>query len=691
MPDFSLELLIPDTLPKERATSAFYWVSGNPCSFDTAYGPNLGQLGPVLPTNIDFVRIAVAIFSADRSAPRATKSENWSSRDIGVTVPVHEPERWEVVKADLEGIVGFLTGDTWRLTFVPTYGPEEPIADFEPAGITRVVLVSGGADSAIGALRSRQTIGPGGHTLVSHFGPTTIASIQKDVATRIGNLVPGVSQSHLQVRFNRRQRQTAGRQGEAPGPSFRNEYSSRSRSLLFLAFGLAIASRERVPLWIPENGFASINPPLGGERRGSLSTRTTHPIFLKELSRVLEAVGAQSAIENPFIKQTKGEMFATVAEEFGRDEASRFLSLTRSCGGTGQRTIGGVSSSSHCGVCFGCVVRRASFRASGVRDGTSYMDGSSGAKELKWLRDHSIESSVRSFVRRGVQPYDVAAMSLPEEYPLREALDLCQRGLRELGRSLFMRNLPSIDAHAHVDADIAPHEVRALGSLVLCMTRTLDEATIALARQDDVALWGVGCHPGLKGAQDAFDVARFERLIGETPLVGELGLDGKSRVPIKQQMSVLSQAFDALHQTPRLTSLHSYAATGPLLSLLEPAPPPGVILHWWLGNAHDTSRAVELGCFFSVNAAMVRRGKMPVGVPLDRMLTETDHPSGDRGSKPHRPGNVAEVEQAIGLQHGLSPNEVRYQMWTNFRTLVRTVGCYNALPSGARTALVAIP
>ena len=56
-----------------------------------------------------------------------------------------------------------------------------------------------------------------------------------------------------------------------------------TRSFLFLAFGLAIASMEELPLWIPENGFASLNLPLTADQRGSLSTRTTHPLFLEQL------------------------------------------------------------------------------------------------------------------------------------------------------------------------------------------------------------------------------------------------------------------------------------------------------------------------------------------------------------------------------------------------------------------------
>ena len=252
-----------------------------------------------------------------------------------------------------------------------------------------------------------------------------------------------------------------------------------------------------------------------------------------------------------------------------------------------------------------------------------------------------------------------------------------------------MRSPPPIDAHAHIDADIDPLEIRKLGAFVIAVTRTLDEADIATLRTDNMAVWGVGCHPGLKKAQNAFDTNRFEELLTRTAVAGELGLDGKSRVSMDQQVATLEKALNVLRRKPRLASLHSNAATGQLLELLEACCPPGIVLHWWLGDARQTERAVELGCYFTVNASSVRRKDVLAAIPMDRVLTETDHPFGDRRSRPRRPGSVADVEQALGLQHGMSPSEVRRLMWSNLRLLIKTTGCSTMLPPETRVALAA--
>jgi 7-cyano-7-deazaguanine synthase in queuosine biosynthesis len=287
-----------------------------------------------------------------------------------------------------------------------------------------VVLVSGGADSAVGALVSRSQLGNDeGHLLLSHVGSKTLATFQDEVASTVERLLPGPSQEHLAIGLRRRAAQI-------DGTSFTSEASSRSRSLLFLSLGLAAESIHDVPLWIPENGFASLNPPLSPDRRGSLSTRTTHPRFLEDLSGILQRIGAQAEIHNPFADLTKGEMFITASELVGADEASAFLSATHSCAHSDQRFIGfGVDR--QCGVCFGCIVRRASFKAAGLNDATKYVSGGS-ARVDRWLAGKSVELAMRGFVQRGARGVDIAAMSLPASYSPKDALDLCQRGCAEL-------------------------------------------------------------------------------------------------------------------------------------------------------------------------------------------------------------------------------------------------------------------
>jgi len=424
--EYELKLTERAGASRDDPLRTFYWPHSGQSSFLAPFGPRLGAVGPVKLLNADLVRFALLVFAADRSTPRAIGKTNWSSRDFSITVPVSDQEAWDPVSDELAGLLGFLTGDTWRIQFRnarPNKEQIQPSIDLPKP--SRVVLMSGGADSALGVLESRrQLASTQSHVLVSHVGLTLLSPIQRKVAETAARLAPGPFQEINQIHLVRRRHQVE-------GSKFGKETSTRSRSLLFLALGLAHASMHEIPLWIPENGFASLNPPLAPNRRGSLSTKTTHPYFLQGLSEILDRIGAQSEIINPFANLTKGHMFRSAADQFGDDGVSEFLSATHSCGRTGQRAHG-ISPTTQCGVCFGCVVRKASFTAAGLRDSTEYADRAHSVNLASWLDKNSVVPDMRRFVRRGVSRQDLLSLGLPADYSLSDARDLCNQAVAEL-------------------------------------------------------------------------------------------------------------------------------------------------------------------------------------------------------------------------------------------------------------------
>jgi hypothetical protein len=431
MASYSMRFQVPASLGPARAKDFFFWVRDSTRdSFvstvqpqHAALGPRLGALGPVAPANIELTRLAVMVYAADRSTPRKVGAANWSSREMSLAVPVSDPHRWEPLTTQIQALLGFLSGDMWTLSFRKARAPKEAVRDNRFAGAKRVVLLSGGADSAGGALLSRHMLQDDQHVLVSHVGLTTLAPVQQDIEQRIGNLVNGPAQFHQQIHFSRHSAQP-------DGTVFPDETSTRTRSFLFLALGLAIASLEALPLWIPENGFASLNLPLTADQRGSLSTRTTHPLFLEGLAALATAAGAHAVIENPLAGMTKGEMFTRVAELVGRDAASDFLSATHSCGHTGHRALH-VTTLQHCGVCFGCLLRRASFLAANVNDQTDYLSARSTDRPDAYLKSKSMEPSLRAFLARGLRTADLASLTLPSTYSMAAARDICERAIAE--------------------------------------------------------------------------------------------------------------------------------------------------------------------------------------------------------------------------------------------------------------------
>lgn len=249
----------------------------------------------------------------------------------------------------------------------------------------------------------------------------------------------------------------------------------------------------------------------------------------------------------------------------------------------------------------------------------------------------------------------------------------------------------SLDTHAHIKPDIAPRELDVLAACVFAATRSLAEYDQVSGRTDPNIAWGVGCHPGLVGAIRGFEATRFRSCLETAAVVAEIGLDSTSRVPMADQVAVFESAVGILAEEPRIVSIHSYKATGVVVDVLERHRPPGVILHWWLGNEEETARAVEVGAFFSLNASQLRKWPLVARLPQDRVLLETDHPFGDRQTKPQRPGNLIDAEARLGRSLDLTAAATRRLVWQNLKALISRCPAVGALlPKEFQVQLLAL-
>lgn len=241
------------------------------------------------------------------------------------------------------------------------------------------------------------------------------------------------------------------------------------------------------------------------------------------------------------------------------------------------------------------------------------------------------------------------------------------------------------DAHAHIDQKHSPEDLESSGA-VLAMALSLDEAAQAVRRQDAAIAWGVGCHPRFPKAQNAFDITRFTELAARTAIVGEVGLDSGSRVPLERQLTVFRQILEVIARMPRLVSIHSYRATGLVLKELRQRPISIPVLHWWTGSADETSEAVELGCYFSIHSAVARYSMFRTRVPPDRILVESDHGYNDPPAA--IPCRIEWVEYLVAQQLKTDVMSVRRLAWSNLVRIIDQTGTLHLLPGHMANLLV---
>ena len=97
------------------------------------------------------------------------------------------------------------------------------------------------------------------------------------------------------------------------------------------------------------------------------------------------------------------------------------------------------------------------------------------------------------------------------------------------------------------------------------------------------------------------------------------------------------------------------------------------MLHWVSGSVSEARRAVDLGCFFSVNERMFSNPKGQAlirAIPENTLLTETDGPFVERDGKPVNPGDVGPVLETLGKVLSKTPEEVSRLVNGNLSRLV---------------------
>jgi TatD DNase family protein len=103
----------------------------------------------------------------------------------------------------------------------------------------------------------------------------------------------------------------------------------------------------------------------------------------------------------------------------------------------------------------------------------------------------------------------------------------------------------------------------------------------------------------------------------------------------------------------KILSIHSVRATREVLNCIElylAGSRSRAVLHWFTGSPADAKRAVDLGCYFSVNEQMLTNPssrRIVELIPVDRILTETDGPFTQLQGQPVDPGQVAGAVQIL--------------------------------------------
>lgn len=363
----------------------------------------------------DFLTLALAVNAADLAVARAPSADGWT-RTIDLQVALVDPVPFLLLRAEIAEALRFLTGDFWRLDFVAGGEPPPRSTAIRAYGADCVSLLSGGLDSLVGALD------------LTALGqrPLFVSQIAKgDSPTQIryADSVGG-AERHIQWNHN----------VKVVHPT---ERSTRGRSIVFFAFAalaadaLAQQPGSRVTVYVPENGLISLNIPLNAGRVGSLSTKTTHPVFMSRLQKIWDGLGIPGVLFRPYAYLTKGEMLLGCQDQ---PKLAQLAPSSTSCGRYGYYGY------THCGRCVPCMVRRGAFMRAAMPDNTpkgyvfndlSLSRPQNGADDIG-----AAARAVLSIQTMGAAAFSAGQFAFAPPNERRQFEGVVQRGFAEIGALL---------------------------------------------------------------------------------------------------------------------------------------------------------------------------------------------------------------------------------------------------------------
>ena len=331
----------------------------------------------------DIIALAALVYLADTRIFREKHAEDSWTREIALELQVYSLEKWSPLESLFAQMLNFLTGDRWTITFV-NREIHFAVDNERKVKYNAVSLFSGGMDSLIGTVNHLER----NHSiaLISHAGESYTKNTQTSLLSVFREKYPNIALDYFNLWMN-----------------FRNirlldggrENSTRSRSFLFIAFGIfALSGMDGINvLQVPENGLIALNVPLDTLRIGSHSTRTTHPFYMDFWNAVLSKLELPYSIDNPYWNKTKGEM---ANECLNKDFLRQVMQKSTSCSSPHKarwkrRPLG------DCGYCVPCLIRRAAMqKAYGLENDTTKYSNKS-IKELIVAHAEPRGEQLRSF------------------------------------------------------------------------------------------------------------------------------------------------------------------------------------------------------------------------------------------------------------------------------------------------------
>ncbi len=240
-----------------------------------------------------------------------------------------------------------------------------------------------------------------------------------------------------------------------------------------------------------------------------------------------------------------------------------------------------------------------------------------------------------------------------------------------------------VDFHCHLDlypnhtAAVMECEREDVQTLTVTTTPKAWPRNREIAAKTHFVRSALGLHPQLVD-QRANELHLWETYLSQARYVGEVGLDAGPRFyrSLSLQKEIFARILALCNRAGgKILTIHSVRAVSIVLDMIEKYLPPArgcVVLHWFTGSRAEAMRAIDIGCYFSINAEMFKRETLRniiATLPLNRILTETDGPFCQHEGRPIHPIHVTNAVDLLARTFGIDPETIRGKVLSNLDRL----------------------
>lgn len=232
-----------------------------------------------------------------------------------------------------------------------------------------------------------------------------------------------------------------------------------------------------------------------------------------------------------------------------------------------------------------------------------------------------------------------------------------------------------VDTHFHLDMYKNYKEIynylEEQKQYTLCMTNS---PSVFLSCKDlfprsKYVQFALGFHP-LNKDLTIDDIKSFRNALALTNYVGEIGLDFSKKNAMEKQLQI--KCFDEIvslcAEKNKLMSIHIRNADKEALRIIEKYRPRKCIIHWYSGKQEYVDEYCELGCYFSVNANMLKNVEVIKRIPKEKILIESDGPHSKVDGKRYEPRLLIREYELIAK--AIENPDLIEQVYYNFKNLL---------------------